>query len=319
MFEGGLTNCLVGVKYGEEEDMLLVRVYGRNTEKFINRESEIKNLVYLNKHIGTPPVYAHFDNGLCYGYAKGRQLELYEVRDEVMGRRIARQMARMHSLPLPDEDLKQPLLFSSFLNTWLDEIPKALETEARTARMKKLIGSVEELRRECDELKNHLDRLNSPVVLCHNDVQYRNMIYSLDEDSVTFVDLEFAGPNFRGFDLGDFFYGLAGFDTADFNTDKSSSVDYQLTWLRMYLEETFILRGGNPITVTDEMVEDLYMEASQFLLACYLMWGIYGLIQAGSSQIDFDYLTYSEQRIGEYRSRKEVFLSIAKPTRKNLR
>ena len=29
-------------------------------------------------------------------------------------------------------------------------------------------------------------------------------------DSVTFVDLEFAGPNFRGFDLGDFFYGLAG-------------------------------------------------------------------------------------------------------------
>jgi len=47
--------------------------------------------------------------------------------------------------------------------------------------MKKLIGSVEELRRECDELKSHLDQLNSPVVLCHNDVQYRNMIYSLDE------------------------------------------------------------------------------------------------------------------------------------------
>jgi len=44
-----------------------------------------------------------------------------------------------------------------------------------------MIGSVEELRRECDELKNHLDQLNSPVVLCHNDVQYRNMIYSLDE------------------------------------------------------------------------------------------------------------------------------------------
>ena len=133
VFEGGLTNCLFGVKSGEE-DMVLVRVYGRNTEKFINRESEIKNLVFLNKHIGTPPVYAHFDNGLCYGYAKGRQLELFELRDKVMGRRIARQMARMHAVPLPVEDLKRPLLFSSFLNTWLDKIPKDLETDTKTAR-----------------------------------------------------------------------------------------------------------------------------------------------------------------------------------------
>ena len=132
-FEGGLTNRIVGVKSGEE-DMLLVRVYGRNTEKFINRESEIKNLVYLNKHLGTPPVYAYFDNGICYGYAKGRQLELHEVRDTVMGRRIARQMARMHAVPLAAEDLKCPLLFSSFLNTWLKEIPEVLETEVKTAR-----------------------------------------------------------------------------------------------------------------------------------------------------------------------------------------
>jgi len=132
-FGEGRTNRIYGVRSGEE-DMVLVRVYGRNTEKFINRQLEIKNLVFLNKHIGTPPVYAHFDNGLCYGYAKGRQLELFELRDKVMGRRIARQMARMHAVPLPFEDLKHPLLFSSFLNTWLDEIPKDLETEAKTAR-----------------------------------------------------------------------------------------------------------------------------------------------------------------------------------------
>ena len=47
--------------------------------------------------------------------------------------------------------------------------------------MKKLIGSVEELRRECDELKSHLDQLNSPIVFCHNDLTYRNIIYSHDK------------------------------------------------------------------------------------------------------------------------------------------
>ena len=37
VFEGGLTNSLVGVNCGDE-DMLLVRIYGCNTE-IINRDS----------------------------------------------------------------------------------------------------------------------------------------------------------------------------------------------------------------------------------------------------------------------------------------
>ena len=132
-FKGGLTNLIVGVKSGEE-DILLIRVYGRNTEKFINRESEIKNLVYLNKHIGTPPVYAHFDNGLCYGYVKGAPLELNDLYDKMMMRRIARELARIHALPLPAEDANKPLLYDVFFTGWLNELPKSLETEARTAR-----------------------------------------------------------------------------------------------------------------------------------------------------------------------------------------
>ena len=48
----------------------------------------------------------------------------------------------------------------------------------RWVRMKKLIGSREELRRECQGLSSHLDELNSPVVFCHNDLMYKNMIYS---------------------------------------------------------------------------------------------------------------------------------------------
>ena len=132
-FEGGLTNCLVGVKSGEE-DMLLIRVYGRNTEKFIDRESEIRNLVYLNKHIGTPPVYAHFDNGLCYGYVKGTPLELNDLYDKMMMRRIAKELARIHALPSPDQDPENTVLYGSFFSRWLTEIPECLETDVRTGR-----------------------------------------------------------------------------------------------------------------------------------------------------------------------------------------
>ena len=133
VFEGGLTNTLVGVSYGDE-DMVLVRVYGRNTEKIINRGSEIRSLVKLHRCLGSPPVYARFDNGLCYGFAKGRPLELREMSDLSMARRIAREMARMHAIHLSGEDIKQPLLYSVFFTDWIDEIPETLDTEEKTAR-----------------------------------------------------------------------------------------------------------------------------------------------------------------------------------------
>ena len=118
-------------------------------------------------------------------------------------------------------------------------------------RMKQLIGSKEELRKECQELSSHLDKFNSPVVYCHNDLTCQNIIFLEEKgnsvkmvvggivhsvsllllqqqsrcyyieryllnsfgchvDSVTFIDLEYGGPNFRGFDIGDFFCEFAG-------------------------------------------------------------------------------------------------------------
>lgn len=47
-----------------------------------------------------------------------------------------------------------------------------------SVRMRKLIGSREELRRECQELSSHLDELESPVVFCHNDIMPKNIVYS---------------------------------------------------------------------------------------------------------------------------------------------
>ena len=133
VFTGGLTNSLVGVNCNDD-DMLLVRVYGRNTDKIINRDSEVHNLVKLNKYLGTPSVYARFDNGLCYGYAKGRAVELLEMSDLSMARRIANEMARMHAIPLSAEDIKKPLLYSVFFSGWIDEIPENLDTAEKTAR-----------------------------------------------------------------------------------------------------------------------------------------------------------------------------------------
>ena len=41
-------------------------------------------------------------------------------------------------------------------------------------------------------------------------VRYLLYCFGCDLDSVTFIDLEYGGPNFRGFDIGDFFCEFAG-------------------------------------------------------------------------------------------------------------
>ena len=50
-------------------------------------------------------------------------------------------------------------------------------------RMKKLIGSREELRKECQGLSSHLDELSSPVVYCHNDLICQNIIFLEEKGS----------------------------------------------------------------------------------------------------------------------------------------
>ena len=57
-------------------------------------------------------------------------------------------------------------------------------------RMKELIGSREELRKECQGLSSHLDKLNSLVVFCHNDLMSKNMIYC--EEKGTFLSVIFS-------------------------------------------------------------------------------------------------------------------------------
>ena len=43
-YSDGITNKLLGIWYTEFSDQLLLRIYGENTEAFINRDSEKNNM-----------------------------------------------------------------------------------------------------------------------------------------------------------------------------------------------------------------------------------------------------------------------------------
>ncbi|KAF9161133.1 hypothetical protein BGX20_002227 [Mortierella sp. AD010] len=59
-----------------------------------------------------------------------------------------------------------------------------------------------------------------------------------------------------------------------------------------------------------EVLESMYDEVNKFALASHIMWGLWGLIQAAQSEIDFDYFEYSMQRLSEFRRRREEFMTL---------
>lgn len=59
----------------------------------------------------------------------------------------------------------------------------------------------------------------------------------------------------------------------------------------------------------EEEVQQLVREGNIFALVSHQFWGVWCLIQARYSAIDFDYMEYCSVRWSEYHKRKYGFLS----------
>ncbi len=152
----------------------------------------------------------------------------------------------------------------------------------------------------------------SPVVFCHNDLLLKNIIYDSDKKSVTFIDFEYADYNYQAFDIGNHFCEFAGVDT--YNPSLYPSKEFQMRWLRNYLEAGFALKGRSIVTNSlkepsiETDVQLLYNQVNRFSLAAHLYWGLWAVVQTAHSTINFDYLGYAIQRLHEYYSRRDQML-----------
>lgn len=163
---------------------------------------------------------------------------------------------------------------------------------------------------EVDEVQAACDKLLSPVVYCHNDLLAPNFLIEepppVDgtEAQLHLIDFEYGCYNHRGFDLGNHFNEWAGFDC--FYEQYPDDAQQRL-FLRTYAQASGLVgeSGG------DDVIDALVVEANVFSLASHLYWGIWALIQAKYSTIDFDYLAYHGLRLAEMRRRKEAVFAAS--------
>ncbi|KAK6530891.1 hypothetical protein TWF281_007725 [Arthrobotrys megalospora] len=136
-------------------------------------------------------------------------------------------------------------------------------------------------------------------------------IGSAEELQVTFIDYEYAIPTERAFDIANHFSEWTGFD-CDYNLIPTSPT--RKSFIKSYLESfrSFKTDEKEQTTtasgVTEEEIETVMKEVDSFRGIPGFYWGIWALIQATISQIDFDYAAYAELRLAEYWDWKKAYL-----------
>lgn len=122
---------------------------------------------------------------------------------------------------------------------------------------------------------------------------------------MNFIDFEYGSYSYRGFDFGNHFNEFCGLE-CDWSLYPDRET--QILFVTAYLSRE--LKNGE--SVSDAAVERVLAEADLFSLMSNLQWGIWSLIQAKYASIDFDYLTYGNNRISRYLQRKPVVLESVK-------
>jgi len=117
-------------------------------------------------------------------------------------------------------------------------------------------------------------------------------------ETVTFIDYEYATPSPAAFDIANHFAEWGGFD-CDFSVLPTRA--QRREFIAEYVHAYFGQLPEKP-SIVDEAaeVEKLLAEVDVFRGLPGFYWGIWALIQATISQIDFDYASYAETRLGEY-------------------
>ncbi|OKL60248.1 hypothetical protein UA08_04579 [Talaromyces atroroseus] len=192
------------------------------------------------------------------------------------------------------------------LQKWILALPAL--TEEQRLRQRSLQGELERL---VDELDDGSGIGDNGLVFAHCDLLSANVIVQPQtatnghanghehSKEVQFIDYEYATPSPAAFDIANHFAEWGGYD-CDYNMLPTRSV--RRDFLTEYVK-SFSQHGGKGIDANKEqheIVEKLFQDVDRFRGIPGFYWGVWALIQATISQIDFDYASYAEVRLGEY-------------------
>jgi ethanolamine kinase len=141
------------------------------------------------------------------------------------------------------------------------------------------------------------------TVYCHNDLLPANMLLlelGTPEERVCLVDMEYSGPNCRAMDVANHFCEYSGLD---FRLEElyPASLEAKMPFLEPYLAGADAgLHGWVASEASAEEQAAFWTECARHIdehaLASHAMWGVWSVVQARWSTVEFDFIGYAALR-----------------------
>ncbi|KAK9410138.1 choline kinase alpha [Crotalus adamanteus] len=259
-----------------------------------------------------PKLYGIFPQGRLEEFIPSRKLDTEELSVPDISAEIAEKMAKFHGMKMPFN--KEPKWLFGTMEKYLNQVMRIKFTrESRVRKLNKILSY--NLPQEMKNLRSLLEATPSPVVFCHNDCQEGNILL-LDgrEDSekqkLMLIDFEYSSYNYRGFDIANHFCEwMYDYVHEKYPFFKANFMNYptkkqQLHFITSYLSAS--QSGFENLSHEDKskIEEDMLVEVNRFALASHIFWGLWSIIQAKISSIEFGYMDYALSRFDAYFEQK---------------
>uniref|UniRef100_A0A0K0CZ54 ethanolamine kinase n=1 Tax=Angiostrongylus cantonensis TaxID=6313 RepID=A0A0K0CZ54_ANGCA len=190
----GITNKIFSA-FVDPSDRIVFRVFGRNTENFIDRDRELKAMEKLARNHLAAPLHARFINGIVCGYLPGSTITVDDFTDPSM----------------------QKYEYGFFLSFVVPNIDFVSELPNQLKKIQAIVVPLEE-----------------EITFCHNDLLVHNILFDPLSERVQFIDYEYADYNYTIFDLANLFCEFAGVENPDYSRcpDQDGIRDFLKIYLK---------------------------------------------------------------------------------------
>jgi ethanolamine kinase len=279
--DGGTTNILCKYTNLESNESVLVRIYGKSTDTFMNRSNEELYIKSLSDNGIGPKIYKTICIGTC-SEAVGRIEEWYsdikpitnlDKENLTVMTNLCNILNKLHKFTFIKQSLEKPALLDK-----IDILYPLVKASYHEPNIMQFIDN--KLKYFYELIQKH----KSDIVMCHNDLTNGNILLTKTND-VKLIDFEYTEYNFRGYELGNYFCEYAGLE-CDWSIYPNKET--QMVFLQEYARHS----GIN--------ADQLFVEANIYALGSHLLWLLWAIVQDSNSTIKFDYLQYATNRIYGY-------------------
>ncbi|DAA13674.1 TPA: choline kinase alpha-like [Bos taurus] len=311
LFQCSLPDTLATV--GDEPRKVLLRLYGAILK--MGAEAMVLESVMFailaERSLG-PKLFGIFPQGRLEQFIPSRRLDTEELSLPDISAEIAEKMARFHGMKMPFN--KEPKWLFGTMEKYLNQVLRIRFTgESKVKQLHRFLSY--NLPLELENLRSLLESTPSPVVFCHNDCQEGNILLldgreNSEKQKLMLIDFEYSSYNYRGFDIGNHFcewmydYNYEKYPFFRANILKYPTRKQQLHFISNYLaafQNEFENLSNEEKSVIEE---EMLLEVNRFALASHFFWGLWSIVQAKISSIEFGYMEYAQARFDAYFDQK---------------